>query len=90
MESVASLAPTVARAALNGSSEGREIFEKDSSHLLGLVNAISVRYSIDDFVAVGGVFSLDKVILEQMRNNFNGRIEHFEGDIPSKWLAVNG
>jgi len=88
-QAVASLAPEVAIAKSQGSATAERILRESGKHLAALALTLQERLGTSKFIAMGGVFMIDKVIFESLAEELHQGIELVDSDIPLVWIKKN-
>ncbi len=88
-QAVASLAPVVAHAKLEGSKTAELILHEAGQNLANLALKLQKRLKTKRFVAMGGVFKIDRSIFDSLESKLNEKIELVELEISQAWLLRN-
>lgn len=88
-QAVAALAPIVGDSARAGSPKALSILENAGAHLAELTKRLLTRIPTSRFAAMGGVFKLDSIVVESLKNQLGNSIEYIDDDIPELWLLHN-
>ena len=86
---VASLAPEVAKAKSEGSEAAASILREAGSHLANLALELQERLGTTKFVAMGGVFKIDRFIFDSLSEKLNNDIQLVDADISREWIVKN-
>jgi glucosamine kinase len=88
-QAVASIAPEVAAAKSRGSETAERILREAGSHLAALALTLQQRLGTSKFIAMGGVFKIDKVIFESLAEELHDEIQLVDSDISHEWIKKN-
>lgn len=86
---IASLAPEVAKAKSEGSEAAASILREAGSHLAKLALELQERLGTTKFVAMGGVFKVDRLIFDSLSEKLNNDIQLVDADISREWIVKN-